>query len=517
MVLAAQTSPRPQSGLRDSLLRIQDHQAFSQVGRCAAAVHTSAHHPADCSFSEVARCAAAKSSKLHADYCTFGLICSFTISSFSPKLYLESIYAKSILLAGNWRVTMDSKKRITLKVNATYAPILFIFYGSSATLMGYLTVILQSKHFSDFQIGLAVSLGSIASILFQPLVGMFSDKNPHVPLKRIIICFSGILIAFALGLMFLTSPIFLVMLMSVFASVTFMSMMSMLDSLALQFENRGISVNHGLARGLGSLGFAVFGYLMGITVNRYGVETIIPAFCVLLTLAMIMITFLKRPDKVLPQSPGESIHPKSRTTIRQLLHKNLGLLCYALAIGFITTNRSILDTFQVRIIQELGGTTADYGLAMLIMATCELPTMFMFKFLSRKIGFSKMISGGFIFFAVKDVALFFAPSVSAVIVLQVLNLLTVGLYNSAAIYRTNEIVGPQSVVTGQALVTGVACGSCSLLGITAAGAIMDAVNYQAMLVFAVVVAAAGFMLLQVSSLLLKKRAAENDPGPALIK
>ena len=79
-----------------------------------------------------------------------------------------------------------TKMSLTKKVNLQFAAIQGSFWTSFLPLGGFAVVLLQSKNFTDSEIGIILAMQSIASIIAQPLISAFAGKHPHIPLKKIV-------------------------------------------------------------------------------------------------------------------------------------------------------------------------------------------------------------------------------------------------------------------------------------------------------------------------------------------
>src|SRR5665647_552380 len=75
---------------------------------------------------------------------------------------------------------------LSKKVNLQFAAIQSSYWISFVPLGGFAVVLLQSKNFTDSEIGIILAMQSIASIIAQPLISIFAGKHPHIPLKNII-------------------------------------------------------------------------------------------------------------------------------------------------------------------------------------------------------------------------------------------------------------------------------------------------------------------------------------------
>jgi PPP family 3-phenylpropionic acid transporter len=126
-------------------------------------------------------------------------------------------------------------------------------------LFGFLAVLLYSKGLSSSEIGLVTALSFLFSAFLQPLLGGLTDRK-NIPTKYVIACLLGVVLIASMFLSYLSaSSVLVMMLMFIIMNALRMSVMSLINALAMHLKNIGIPVNFGIARGLGSLFFALGG------------------------------------------------------------------------------------------------------------------------------------------------------------------------------------------------------------------------------------------------------------------
>jgi PPP family 3-phenylpropionic acid transporter len=111
------------------------------------------------------------------------------------------------------------------------------------------------------------------------------------------------------------------------------------------------------------------------------------------------------------------------------------------------------NLFMLQIVIDLGGTAKDLGTIIAIAAAVEIPTMFFFSKLLKKFTVSNLLNISVIFFTIKAFTLYLAPSISMVILQQLLQMFAFALYIPAAVIYVNLQVEPEDAVKGQALLT----------------------------------------------------------------
>ena len=125
------------------------------------------------------------------------------------------------------------------------------------------------------------------------------------------------------------------------------------------------------------------------------------------------------------------------------------------------------------------------GTATAIAAMCELPTLFLFSFIVRKIRCDILLRISGIFYAIKAIGSLLAPNVLTYYSVQTLQMLGWGLMTVVSVYYVNIIMEKEDVIKGQAYFT-----MTYTLGSVAAafigGALIDISGVNAMLIFSVI-------------------------------
>lgn len=407
---------------------------------------------------------------------------------------------------------MNPSPRLSRKINVEYAAIQGAFISSVSVFYGFATILLQSKNFTSSEIGLAMALGAAASILLPSLVAGYSSRHPGIPLKYIITVLILATICSTALTMVVSSPVGLAMMIFVVVIAISTTVMPLLNALAMQFENIGITMNYGVARGIGSIGYAVFGYLAGLMAENIGTVALAPFYMLLLTVTIFLLLMFKRPDKVCAsQEIDKTAETASVRGVHTLLKKP-ACIPFFIAMVCIALNHSALDTFQVSVIKDVGGSDADYGVLMFVMSISEIPTMFLFKYLARRFSYASLMSMGILSFVAKDVVLMLAPSVPMVIGAQVLNMFTLGLYVPAAVYFGNSVAGQDEAVQAQALFGGMAMGIGRILGNIGSGVIIDLMGIKPMLLFSAACVLVGFFMMQLAGSRQKRTGLSSCPS-----
>ena len=365
------------------------------------------------------------------------------------------------------------------------------FWAMFAAVCAYQTALLLGRGFSNSQVGLITALRCLAGIICQPLLGGFAVRRPEVPLKVLV---SGSLgISLLAGLYYLLRPdmslwetaaVFLVI------GGLEVSAYPLMDAMAIQFINDGVPIRYSLGRGVGSMSYAVVCILLGWIVGRWGVERTLILHTALVAAEIgLVLTF---PTYRVRSAPAADA-PKPQSALALLRGSpRFALTLAGVLLGM--TGTLPFSNFLVNVVVSRGGTEAELGLALFLMAGFELPTGFFFQRLLRRYGSARLLLVSLVFCALKGAALLAAPAYWAVLLAQPLQILGYGLFTPASVYYVNESVPQADRVRGQTVMMVASNGLGGMLGSFLAGRTLDAGGANLMLACCTACCCAGALL-----------------------
>lgn len=385
---------------------------------------------------------------------------------------------------------------LTKKVNLQFAVIQSSFWISFLPLGGFAVVLLQSKNFTDSEIGIILAIQSIASIIAQPLISTFAGKHPHIPLKKIITVM--LLIGASISSIFFFLPhlfvptvlIFMVIGMTEYAAPSF------INAIAMQFTSAGVKINYGVSRGIGSLSFALAGVLLGKLVDISGTNMIIPFSVILVLITCVLIwRMYSPPQSGLPEFDAASPALLPQTNILTFLRKNKEYTGFCIASSFTFACYACVSNFLPNITDSLGGSITDQGIIRGISAAFELPIMFVYSILARRIGSHKLLIISAFSFFLKSLATMIVPSISLLFLVQAFQMPAFGLYTPAAVHFSDHSVTDVDRVRAQALSMAAGIGIGNVFGNLGGGFLLDQWGLRGMLFVATILGFIGFLIM----------------------
>lgn len=373
------------------------------------------------------------------------------------------------------------------KIGVKFTGILAFFYAMFAIGPAFYVVVLEQKGLPTSYIGIYTATIALAATLTQPIYGYFCDKTCKA--RQILIVTVAMAVAGYGCLIVLENPIAL-FICSVFIGATLNAMYGFSEGWLSKLGCDRMGVNFGAVRSFGSLSYALSAALYGFVFDAFGLLSM--PLCMLVCFVGMTVIALRCPNPR-PAPLGEDSAPQMEQTeaigfseaFRALLQNKRYLvvvICFTLAA--IPTGAML--SYYPSHLSDLGGTASSVGLAMFFMAGSEFLMMQNYRRLERRFGATKLIGFALLMYAVKNIAIALAPSVTLAVFAAVTQAFCYGLMVPATQSFVAKEVPHRYASTGQLV-----CNSGGMMLSQLPGALLGGFLVRQM--------SAGQMLLQMSA------------------
>lgn len=388
---------------------------------------------------------------------------------------------------------MDSRKSLNIKYMASQ----IFYFGAFAAMMGYASVYLLYKGFSNSTIGIILSLCSILAVFMQPALASFADNHKNIEIRKIINTIVAIAIILSVALLVIPAnqTLIFILIVAIFSLET--TIMPLINTLAFIFEKYGIQINFGIARGLGSVAYALTSMALGYIVEWFSPDLLPICYVVFNALLFIVVHLF-----VLPKN-AQIVNADEESETEAEVQENVSLLKFAskykkfivFLLGFVLVYfaHTIINNFFIQIITNVGGNSSDMGNAVFLAAMLELPTMAYFTKLSQKVNCGTLIKASIVLFLAKHAITYLATNMVMIYIAQVLQMGAYALFIPASVYYVNCKVDNKDIVKGQSFVTT----SMTMSGVFAniiGGILLDAVGVSEVLLIGVILSLIGAVI-----------------------
>lgn len=341
----------------------------------------------------------------------------------------------------------------TRKLMIQYCILQGSYWASFCVIYAFATVFLLSRGFESSMIGVIIAAGNILGVILQPMVASIADRSEKISLHKLTAMLSIIMILLLVLLYFVPNGLLAVAVLFLLTDTFLQVIQPLINSVSVYYVNQGVSVDFGSARGIGSLSYAAASYILGIVVEKFGTRSILMTG--ILVALVLLVTVLSMPVR----SSSAASRPKEKEPEQN----DAGLIVFAgryknfmLTLAGITllfTFHNMNNAYLIKVIENVGGTSADMGRMLSIAAVTELPVMFLFSRISKHFKSSTLLMVSGAFFAIRAAGFMLAGNVMTMYLAAMLQIGSFALYIPSSVYYVNETMLDQDKFKGQAVMT----------------------------------------------------------------
>lgn len=408
------------------------------------------------------------------------------------------------------------------KATAVYSVIQAAYWMSFCVIFAFSSVYLLGVGFGNTEIGILVAVSGTVSAVLQPVIGGMIDRSRRLTLKKAVLMLGGLMAALACVLLLCPENKGLTAFIYGLLITLLQTLTPLVYAMGMEWLNQGIPLDFGLARGMGSLAFAAASQAAGVLTAALGVYVIPVMIGTVYAVFLIAVCLFRKKDGAFSgkkecgreENQGEVRSAERQKTGKRekekgffrRYHRYLFLL---LGVTLVFVSHNMLSNFSYQVMEYKGGTSASMGTALAIAAVCELPTMFLFGFMVKKVESSVWLKVSGLFFALKAVGTLLAGSVAVMYLVQVFQMFGFGLYVVSSVYYVNQIMEPEDRVKGQSYMT-MTNTLGSVFASLAGGALIDGAGVAAFLLVSAAAALLGMGIIGWSAESVKKSHASID-------
>ena len=341
----------------------------------------------------------------------------------------------------------------TRKLMMQYCILQGSYWASFCVIYAFATVFLLSRGFESSMIGVIIAAGNILGVVLQPMVASIADRSEKISLHKLTAMLSVIMILLLVLLYFVPNGLLAVAVLFLLTDTFLQVIQPLINSVSVYYVNQGVSVDFGAARGVGSLSYAAASYILGIAVERFGTKSILMAGMLVVLIMLVMVLSM----------PVLSSSAALKSNQKQPEQSDVGLLEFAsrykyfmltlIGVTFLFTFHNMNNAYLIKVIENVGGTSADMGRMLSIAAVTELPVMFLFSRISKHFKSSTLLIVSGIFFALRAAGFMLAGNVMVMYLAAMLQIGSFALYIPSSVYYVNETMLDQDKFKGQAVMT----------------------------------------------------------------
>ena len=398
--------------------------------------------------------------------------------------------------------------------NRLYRYLHGIYWISFSVCHGYITYYLTRNGFTAAQVGILAAAGGTVAAFAQVFLGKLADKSARWNWKRLLQAGSAAGALFMIAVLFGSGHKWLTGISYAAFMVCVHAMMPLVNAACFYYRARGIDVNFGIARGTGSLVYAVFSFIMGYLTAWFGTLPVALSGIADMVLLFAIVSVMPLAGGLAAGPAGSLTEPAGREAntgaasakpregffrgVAGFVRKYPSFFLMVLGLTLLMTFHNAITTYMLQLVERAGGDNTHLGTALSLCALFELPVMFGYGLLSRRFKPAAMLCTCGIMYILRALVLLFATRVWVIYFSQMMQLVTFALYAAASVYYTDEEIGREDAVTGQALMSDVETVG-AVIGSLTGGFLIQAGGVVFMLKFMIAAAAAGAALIFLST------------------
>lgn len=341
--------------------------------------------------------------------------------------------------------------------NAKVRILMGTYFSLNCVALSYVAFYLGRFGLQDNAIGMIVSISAILGFILQGMAGRLIDTHPKwywrnllmvLGSLELIVC--GLILA---GQLSNAGTTVLGCFYSVFIIIT-LAMVPLVNTSSFYYTAHGRPVNFGVARGIGSLVFAAVSYIIGVFSVQMGI-IFIPVcgviFSILFILSVIILPELGTHNCEI----GDDKSSKESVIGDGFIKRNKYFIIMAIGICMVLILHNMVNSFLIRMVENVGGTGDALGLALAIAAVCEIPVLFLYdNFVKRyKIPTQILIFVACLFFVIRGIFYLFSTSLIFIYATQILQSVSFGLLLASKTHYADEGVGEEDKARGQSIMS----------------------------------------------------------------
>ena len=377
-------------------------------------------------------------------------------------------------------------------INIKYALIHGVFFADNALILGFTAVFLYSLGLTNAQVGIVVGVSAALPIFVQPFVIGLIQRSKWLTMRKALLLVRLLTVVLYELMAFVKIPVALVMVLYILVQTLFYSEPTFMSEMGSGYIRQGYKVRFEIARGVASGAYAIMAALIGLLVEKYTTGIMGYLFLGLSAALAVVIYFM---DEIPREAAAPSLAKnKKKITFSEFTKANKALVMIAVGFCFLYASFIVQVTYAIDVVKEFGRGEADLGTLTLIWGLSEVPVMFGFSWLVKKIKCINLLKICALAYFLKTVILAFAPSYGWVCAGYLLQSFSFGLWIPAYVYYINNHVAHEYQPTAHSVVGMATVGVAGFVGNYLGGLMTGLYGIMPMIKGSCIVSLAGLVI-----------------------
>ena len=340
-------------------------------------------------------------------------------------------------------------RTLARKINWHHVAMQGTFFVGFGALWSYGAVLMLSRGLSNSALGAVTCIAQLLPMLLQPMVANLTERNDRLTPRRMIMILGVLVFAAAVVMMCFSQNLWVIIIGFIWVAVTLNLIIPFFNIIMVSYLLRGVEVNYGLGRGIGSGTYALATFVLGFVLEGRDAILIAPVVAVSIALQFAStLTFRYPLPGVEEKEAAVEEPPLSRMEIfRSRGDFTLMLFASALMIGV----HNVTNVYMVHVVNRIGGTERLLGIILALAAFMETPAMPLVPKFVKKIGIGKLLCGSCFFFVLRLALMLFAKGQAALYIAALAQFFSVGMLLPGTVYYVAQVLPDRQQINGQSM------------------------------------------------------------------
>ena len=339
------------------------------------------------------------------------------------------------------------------KEKTLYRALQALVWSGFAISSTYGTYFMQQKGIPLSIIGTATACAGLLSALLQAAVGHMLDEKLCTWKQHLTV--AALMNAAILALLLLPGGRVGYALLFAVYIICLNTMVPVMNTACFYYARKGITIEFGSARAFGSLSYAIIALILGYLTGIFK-EVSVPVTGMIVMIVTFLIVRSLPYYGADTSAAGQEAHKdrETGTSTDNFLRKYPYFIVMLIGFALILALHNVFNVYILMIIENVGGTSKEVGIATFISAITELGVMFGYGYLRKKFKAEHLLLFCAVFYCIRGVLYILAANVMTIYLIQLLQTVTYAIYGSASVYYSDEVMDEADKGRGQGLVGG---------------------------------------------------------------
>lgn len=373
-----------------------------------------------------------------------------------------------------------------------YSAVNALYWMMYSVATAFSSVYLLPRGYSNAEIGYIICSGFLIGAWLQGVVAGAADRSNRYSPTVFLMMTQLLFVPALVGLQLYQDRSIGLTVSFILLFAAAMASQPQINALLFYLERCRCSINYGVSRSIGSLGYASMSWVLGTLIARTSPDIIRPfGWAVFITTEVVLLFVAKQ----YPLSAAMT-KTKQQTAQKGVLKRYPSFVFLLAGTLILFTGHAIVNSFLFQILQNVGGSESDLGTLNAYTASLEVPIMCLFGYLLKRFSERKLLFIGAVFFLVKAVGVFLANNVAGLYVALFLQCLSYAIFAPASVYFIGRTMAEGDANRGQAYSVMMIAGG-NILASLVGGVLIDRFTVVGATAFAVGVSIVGVLCIMV--------------------